>query len=239
MRRTAVLLGCLGLLLSAKASAELRAYDVDGQYRDEVFAALQDVLIDNPAAAVGESAYGRVQRLPTGQILVDAAPGTHGQIEAVLEAIRARGISAAPRATLHYWVVVGNRGGEGGDTPPILGDVLREVERLHGDLAFRMLGTATLVTESGQPGQVEGIPLRVEQLAYVQAGTLRAEIQIEFVRPRTRVSELGNEIPTYDKAAGIEVAASLQPGEFLVLGENTISSDELDGTLFYIVHWPE
>ena len=31
---------------------------------------------------------------------------------------------------------------------------------------------------------------------------------------------------------------TLERGEFLVLGESTVRTFQLDGTLFYIAHWP-
>jgi hypothetical protein len=36
----------------------------------------------------------------------------------------------------------------------------------------------------------------------------------------------------------VDLKTTIQAGEFVVLGENTVNSQELDGKLFYIVHWP-
>jgi hypothetical protein len=37
----------------------------------------------------------------------------------------------------------------------------------------------------------------------------------------------------------LEVRTSLKRGEFVVLGEGSQQINGTDGTLFYIVHWPE
>jgi hypothetical protein len=233
----------LFLLISCNAWADLKTYDVDFQYRQEVYEALRGVLLDNSGAlsnSATASRYGRVQLLPSGQILVDAAPETLVQVEAVIRAVRERPAGAAPRVSLRYWAVLGTRaGGNAADAPStmqvpsVLGDVLAELERFHGELAFRVIGSAAVVTESGQPGEVDGMPFSVEQEAYVQGQTLNANIAMR----------LESTDPTNFFEGELEVRATLQRGEFVVLGESTLRSTQqgggLDGTLFYIVHWPE
>jgi hypothetical protein len=70
---THIRLAAIGLLLliSSNAWADIRVYDVDSRYRQEVYSALRNVLIDDPTGAVGASSYGRVSLLPSGQIVVD------------------------------------------------------------------------------------------------------------------------------------------------------------------------
>jgi hypothetical protein len=103
--------------------------------------------------------------------------------------------------------------------------VLAELKRFHGDLTFRVLGTAAVVSESGQPSGVDGNPLSTSQLAHVQGDMLNAEINIEI---------------EHTEAVGeLEVRTSLKRGEFVVLGESTQQGNTTNGTLFYIVHWPE
>jgi hypothetical protein len=127
----------------------------------------------------------------------------------------------------------------------MLSEVLDELERVHGDLMFRVLGTATLVTESGQQGRVEGQPLAVTQRAYVQDETASAEIEMELIIRETFVPSLpegANALTTTqerDTRQALNLNVTLQQGEFLVLGENTLETPGgLEGTLFYIVHWP-
>jgi hypothetical protein len=123
-------------------------------------------------------------------------------------------------------------GTPGGTRPPSgLQGVLTELKQYHGELDFRVIGTAAVSTESGEPGGVEGTPLSVSQEAYVQGQTLSANIVIML--------QVGTE-PTNRHAVGeLEVRATLQRGEFIVLGESTQQGNGFDGTLFYIVHWPE
>jgi hypothetical protein len=227
---------CLALLFAASARADLQIYDVDFKYQREVYEALRGILVNNPGNAMPGSAYGRVEQLPTGQILVDAAPNTHVQIARLLEAVRARQVDVAPRVTLRYWVVLGGAAAEERDrTPDALSDVLTELERVHGDLSFRVIGTATLVTESGQEGEVDGLPLSVMQRAYVQGDTATAEIEMRLRIVQLAVYANGPMVQEPELTLNV----TLQRGEFLVLGESTVRTDDLDGTLFYIVHWPE
>jgi hypothetical protein len=190
--------------------------------------------------------YGTVQLLPSGQILVNATPETLEQVDQLLRAIRARPTTATPRVSLRYWAVLGTGGSDNSDAnngqvqvrvlggptassstpvPSALNGVLAELKRFHGDLTFRVLGTAAVVSESGQPSGVDGNPLSTSQLAHVQGDMLNAEINIEI---------------EHTEAVGeLEVRTSLKRGEFVVLGESTQQGNTTNGTLFYIVHWPE
>jgi hypothetical protein len=217
-------------LIASTAWADLRTYDIPQQHQQEIYNALARVL--NPE---GQPTQGRVQLLPSGQLLVNAAPETLEQVEAVLQTIRARPAEAAPRAELRYWAVLGSATAPAntpGQRPPNeLRDVLAELERLHGDLEFRVLGTAALTTESGQSGFVDGLPLDVEQDAFVQGETLTAQIAMNL--------EGGALLPV-SHVGKLSLRTSIRRGEFVVLGASEVRGfDNLDGLVFYIVHWPE
>ena len=83
--KTTVRLIMIGLLLgSTSLRAEMQLYDVNFQYRQEVYAALRSILeSDQP----GKENYGKVEMLPTGQILIDAAAETQKQVARVIAAI--------------------------------------------------------------------------------------------------------------------------------------------------------
>jgi hypothetical protein len=231
----------LGFLISSSAWADLRTYDVDFQYRQEVLEALQGTLITDPSFVLSSGGrYGRVRLLPSGQLLVEAAPDTLDQVEQVIRAIKARPVAPAPRVSLRYWVLIGTSpsvntpqqstpvviAADAQSTTPVpsmLTGVLDELKRAHGELTFRVLGTAAVASESGQGGAVNGVPLNVRQRAYVQGQTLNASINLELKQ----------------YGSSIAVDATLARGEFLVLGENTLQDSGLYATLFYIVHWPE
>jgi hypothetical protein len=223
-------------LIASNAWADLRTYDVPPQYQQEIYNALARVL--NPQ---GQPTQGRVQLLPSGQILVNASPETLEQVEAVLQTIRARPAEATPRAALRYWAVLGSRvavASPPGSAPPnVLGDVLAELRRMHGDLTFRVLGTAALVTESGEEGHIDGMPLDVEQQAFVQGNRLNAELHLRL----TGLGTPDDDIALLD-VGSLSVHTSLLRGEFLVLGEGELHERQdagFDGLVFYIVHWPE
>lgn len=226
----------LALLISSTAWAELKTYDVDPQFRQEVYTALARIL--NQAGGVAGGSYGQVQLLPSGQLLVNAPPETLQQVEQVLQAIRNRPAAAAPRADLHYWAVLGSHAAvanpPGTPTPSSLGDVLTELERLHGDLQFRVIGSASLATESGQEGRVGGMALGVEQTVYVQGDSLNGRIKMSL---QGRLPN-GTGVPEFN-IGSIEVRTPLRRGEYVVLGQSELVGGGLDGPVFFIVNWPE
>jgi hypothetical protein len=238
-----ILLVCMAF--SANALADLRTYEVDPRNGEEMFRALASIL-----ASPNGNVRGSISRLPTGQILIDTTPEMHQQIADVLEAVNTYKAEPTPRVTLQYWAVLGSRGAAGdAETPAILRNVLDEITQVHGPLSFRLLGNASLVSDSGRTGSSEG-EMTVRQTAYVQDDTLNADLNIalrvnyqatvEYVQedgsPAQRV------VRTFENT-GITINMSMQRGEFVVVGENTVSNDfveklGIDGTIFYIVHWP-
>ena len=249
MTRVRLLAVVLLSLISSTAWADLKTYDIDPRYRTEIYEALRNIL--NPDQGAIMPAHGRVQLLPSGQILVNASPETITQVDAVMKALQARPVEAAPRVTLRYWAVLGTRAQAGAanalgtSPPPVLNDVLAELRRLNGELAFRVIGTATAVTESGQYGEVEGMTLSVSQTAHVQGNTLNANIAMELVGDAPPQLQMQGQPQLFVTAPGrleigeVNVNTALRRGEFLVLGESHYQVRGLEGPVFYIVHWAE
>jgi hypothetical protein len=233
-------LSLIALLLGASSNAwaDLRTFDVGPQNRQEVFTAIRNVL--SPQAGV--PTFGTAQLLPNGQILVNAQPEALEQLEQVIKAIREQPVAPAPRVSLRYWAVLGARDPANGTSsigtppPPVLNDVLTELKRLNGDLTFRVIGAATLATEAGQHGEVEGMTLSVEQTAYVQGNALNATIEMDL-RGRTPAPPAPEGIEFH--IGTLTVRTALQRGEFVVLGESAVQGGGLEGPVFYIVHWAE
>jgi hypothetical protein len=223
------------LLAAGTAQADLRTFDVDPQYQQEIFAALTDILTPDPQQGLIMEAHGRVELLPSGQILVNADAATLEQVEQVLQAIRSRPADAAPRASLRYWAVLGADSGSNiGTAPPAaLDDVLAELTRMHGEREFRVLGSAALTTASGQAGELDASTLSIDQLIYIQGDTLNAEISMELraVAPPPVLGTL--------EVADLALRTTLRRGEFVVLGESEVQTANLRGPIFYIVHWQE
>jgi hypothetical protein len=235
MARLRLPAAALALLIATAARADLRTFDVDPQYQQEVFAALTDVLTPDPQRGLIMAAHGRVELLPSGQILVNADAATLEQVERVLQAIRSRPADAAPRASLRYWAVLGADAASniGTPAPAALDDVLAELSRMHGEREFRVLGSAALTTASGQAGELDASTLSIDQLIYVQGDTLNAQISMELraVAPPPMVGVL--------EVAELALRTTLQRGEFVVLGESEVQTANLRGPIFYIVHWEE
>jgi hypothetical protein len=232
-------------LISSNAWADLRTFDVGLQYQQEVYAAIRDAL--NPQFQGGDSkAYGTAELLPNGQILVNAQPQALVQLEEVIKAIRERPVAPAQRVSLRYWAVFGSRTAANaanavGTAPPaVLNDVLAELKRLSGDLTFRVIGSAAVLSESGQRGEVEGMTLSIKQTAYAQGDVLNASIEMDLLGS----VPIAVAAPAPPVPEGIEfhigtlkVRTSLQRGEFVVLGESAVQGGGLNGPVFYIVHW--
>ena len=129
-----------------------------------------------------------------------------------------------------------NAGAAVGAPPPaVLNDVLSELRRLHGELTFRVIGTAAVATNSGQFGEVRGTPLSVEHTAHVQGDTLNAEISMELS------SSAGLPIGNTVRTGSVSLRTTLDRGEFVALGESHFREPVtgLEGPVFYIVHWEE
>jgi hypothetical protein len=231
-RSSLPVVAALSLLVSNAALADLRTFDVDPQYQQEVFTALRRIL--TPDEGKIPAVNGRVELLPSGQILVNADAATLEQVDKVLEAIRKGSAAATPRVVLRYWAVLGDDRTANSPRPPMppaLNDVLAELKRIHGDLMFRVLGTAAVSTNSGQFGAAHGWPLTVEQTAHVQGDTLNAAISMELtgMAPNT----VGN-----SQVGNLVVSTTLERGEFVVLGEGHIEfAGGNGGPVFYIVQW--
>ncbi|HEY3517286.1 MAG TPA: hypothetical protein VGL98_09600 [Gammaproteobacteria bacterium] len=234
----------LTLLTSTNAWADLKTYDVDPQYQQEIFSALRSVLEPQ-----GQLPQGRVQLLPSGQILVNADAETLKQVDEVLQAIRTKSVAATPRVALRYWGIFAAPAKSpattsvGSPPPGVLNDVLSELKRLHGDVTFRVIGTAAVTTTSGQYGEVKGTTLSIEQTAYVQGDTLNANISMELTGQLSSAPQ--GPIVTVPFGNGnvpfgnLRLSTTLKRGEFVVLGENHVRAGEIDGPVFFIVHWEE
>lgn len=235
MRHFKLLILLVCVAFSASALAEFKLYDVDPSYREEVYEALAGAL--RPGA--DDSQTEAIQLLPTGQILIDATPEAHQQVAAVLEEIRRHEAEPTPRVRLQYWVILGAPElASATDTPAALDPVLEEIRQVHGPLSFRLLGNATLVTDSGMSGELAGNPM-VSQMAYVQGTRLQARLGISFYYSTATPTPNGF---TPQSQQRVTLNTSMEQGEFVVVGENSVAdiSDgqgAVDGTVFYIVHW--
>lgn len=245
MRHFKLLILLVCMAFSASALAEFKLYDVDPSYREEVYGALAGVLRPGQPNGLANA----IELLPTGQILIDAPPEAHQQVAAVLEEIRRHEAEPTPRVELQYWVVLGTRqAGNASDTPSVLADVLDEIREAHGPLNFQMLGNASLVTDSGMEGRATG-ELGIFQEAYVQGARLHADLGISFQYKVTLATERSGgqgatlAPVTQMRDQTLRINTSMEQGEFVVVGENSVTDNlfgdgEVDGTFFYIVHWP-
>ena len=232
--------------ISSNARADLRTFDVDFRYRQEVYDALRDLLVNDPQNLAPGMVAGRVELLASGQILVNAAPTTLDQVEQLIEAIRERPVEATPRVSLRYWAVLGTAAPSssakaiGTGPPPVLNDVLAELKRLNGDLTFRVLGSAAVTTDSGQEGEVTANTMSVTQVTQVQGEMLNAymRINVQGTAPPPNLPAQFTVVPAQITIDEIELRATLRRGEFVVLGESQMQGgDAGGGPVFYIVHW--
>lgn len=223
MQRSPIALVLLLALAPLASRADMRVYDVDASYRQEVFQILNKLLRAQADPNAYPQLYGRVEMLPSGQIVVDASPQRHAEIAALLQAIDREGVAEAPTVTLVYWALVGVPGTEdGGNVPPVLEPVTRQLEARHGPLGFSVADAASIVSTSGQQAHIENGDWEVNQTVYPNQGRLNAEISIDR------------------ESQELHVVVPIEQGQYVVLGETTTDVDDLNrGVIAFVVHWPE
>jgi hypothetical protein len=237
---------CL-LLLAATASAETVVYDLETKNAanpKQIADALGRVLIAQCSAPpVSNPGACKVELLQTGQVLVEAPPASQAQVAAVLKAIAARNAAPTARVTLQYWVIYGAPGKASTADPALkpLSAVVQQLERTHGDLAFSVLDTTSLMTQSGSSGGAHGGSLNVDQTIRVSGDDLDLLGRLEFA-PKPLLPDL---------SVKLTVSVTIKRGEFVVLGEQSAvevvggqpgKDEQLDirqksGMLFFVVHW--
>lgn len=220
MKPIRILLCALSLTaVVVPALASIRVYDVDPVYRQEVYNILTNLLNrETPTLS------GRVQLLPSGQIVVDTMTDERqAEVAAVLEAIANSEPEETPTVTLRYWVLLGVP--DTADAPALpstLDGVVAELEAVHGELGVRILDAATVSGRSGESAALQNDRWEIVQHANVggEGERLNARVEIEH-----ELQEL-------------DANLSLTRGEFVVLGAGTSAQPVENGVLALIVSWP-
>ena len=219
MKSISILLA-IGTLAAANVQAGPQIYDVDPNYRQEVYEVLRDML------DVGDSAYGgKVSILPTGQLLVDTwSDERQAQVAEILAAIAASDPAPTPTVTLRYWILQGEPGADDAPgLPSTLGSVIDELEDLHGDLGFTILDAATVSGQSGNNAFFETNSWEIMQEVIVngEGDRLNAHLFVE----------------TNDQELMVDL--TINRGEFIVLGAGTMDDVAGNGVRALVVNWPE
>ena len=223
MKLQNVVLGfCLALLVTS-VQAEMQVYDVDVQYRTEMFDVLERIL--DSQTNLGKP-LGVVQMLPNGQLLVHAQPSTHGEISKVLDRLLEQSPKVPPKLTLRYWVLTGTPGQEDDAARDLnlLSPVLGELENIHGELGFSIADSLSLTGQSGSGAESHSDPLSVSQLSLSDGSILNAKIELHY-----RTDEIEQELTA---------SFSILPKEFFVLSDRNATLGGSNTKLFYIVYWP-
>lgn len=207
---------------ATQAGAEIRIYDVRPEYLQEVADLLEEIFSADVDPNTYPDLYGRVQLLPSGQILVDASEDRQTEVARVMAALEASPATEFPSVALRYWVVFGVPGGEDSNTlPAALAEPLRELDAAQGPFGFTLLDSATVMSRAGRYGGLESETLEIMQRVYPNGDRINADVNFEH-----ELQEL-------------TVQFSLERGEYLVLGNGTATNEEgTRGTLAVIVHWP-
>jgi hypothetical protein len=225
---TRTVLAVLALSLASAAEASTQVYDVDPAYRQEVLHVLRTLLHETEQGFSNPNLYGRVELLPTGQIVVDTLTDERqAQVASVLDAIARSRPGATPTITLRYWALRGVPGGEDApDLPAGLAGVARELEAVHGDLGIKIVDAATVTGQSGRPAS----------FGNSQAGDGRWQIvQV----PNANANRLNASISIAHGMQELNVEVALTPGQFLVLGGGTTGGATDSGDVdAFVVNWP-
>ena len=193
----------------------IRSYQVDARYRDEVHGTLDGLLRSHK--------LGSVEALPNGMLAVMAPFRQHQEIEALIAGINQSKPEPAASIQLDYWIVEGTPGGTDADDYAIdkLLPVLDELQQTHGPMGFSILESATINSQAGNMSILQGSKLSIHQRATTDGSSLNG-----FVRLKYRGDDA--------QSLSMDLNFSARPGEFMVLGTNTV----MEKLYFYIVRWP-
>jgi hypothetical protein len=241
--RTLIPIGVLAV--ATTAAADTAVYDLDAKNAREIAQALQGVLAaqcQQPGSGNGNAGACHLELLPTGQLLVAAPDGAQAQVAAVLKAIAARNAAPTPRVTLQYWVISGAPGKPDASDPALkpLNAVLQQLEKLHGELGFKVEDSVMLTTQSGTSASNGGGSFEVRENVRAAGDSVTADVRLKFTRmaPAPQQNQ-GAPYVFVPSQSELSVSTAIKRGEYLVLGEGKLDTADRPGTLFYVVHWPE
>jgi hypothetical protein len=234
-------------LVAAAAAADTAVYDLPPNNAKETAEAIDNALHAQCGVPYEQGVMSkcRAELLPTGQLLVEAPVNSQAKIAEVIKAIAARGAAPTPRVTLQYWVISGAPGKPDAADPALkpLNPVLQQLEKLHGDLGFKVEDSVMLTTQSGSGARNSGGSFEVTENVRANGDSLNADVQLSFTRmpsfPRQNQPQ-NQQIQVFQPfQSQLSVSTVLKRGEYVVLGERTFNMPDQSGTLFYVVHWPE
>jgi hypothetical protein len=232
-----------GIAFAGSAAADTAVYDLGPNNAKETAESINNALhaqCGQPNGTTGAViSTCRADLLPTGQLLVEAPANSQAKIAEVLKAIAARGAAPTPRITLQYWVISGAPGKPDAADAALkpLNPVLQQLEKLHGELGFKVEDSAMLTTQSGTRGQNGGGAFEVIENVRANGDSVNADIRLKFTRFPTAPPAQG--VPFAPLQSELSMSTVIRRGEYLVLGESKFNTPGESGTLFYVMHWPE
>ncbi|HEX5047777.1 MAG TPA: hypothetical protein VFX89_11705 [Gammaproteobacteria bacterium] len=240
-------LALFGIAVASTAAAEPAVYDLGPSNARETAEAINravQALCSRPGGETnGVAGSCRAELLATGQLLVEAPAPAQAKIAEVLKAIAARGAAPTPRITLQYWVISGAPGKPDASDPALkpLNAVLQQLEKLHGELGFKVEDSLTLTTQSGTNASNNGRSFEVSESVRAAGDTVDADIRLKFTRMMPTALPQGGPTSVFvPSQSELSVSTAIRRGEYLVLGEGKFfNTPDQSGTLFYVVHWPE
>lgn len=156
----------------------LRAYDVPGDYAEELDSVVNRLLYkgkDLPPA-------GRAVIGPAGQLIVTAPVGVHAGIAELLAQLEKAPKSAAPTVEVTYWVVKGSPAGAENEPIPAaleqIAPALKAITEADGPQRYERVEKLQVTTLSGQDGRVSGQFVEVQQMASARGGQVIANTRI-------------------------------------------------------------
>lgn len=216
-----------GLLMWATASAEIRLYEVDPMIQGEVSTALQSMMSWPASEQDTESRLsGVIRSLPSGQLVVNTDEKTHQQIASVLKQVAEKNVDISPTMRINYWLVFGADEGasDSSNALPTLRPAIDQLNELHPDLSYRQLDYAQITSQSGHRANFSSDNFTILQDLINNGQSAVGTIELSYET---------------DQRQRISMSLTIQPGEYVVLSQNSSRVDDQPGYMFYIVHWPQ
>src|ERR1044072_3890750 len=180
-------LALFGIAVAPPAAADPAVYDLGASNAQETAQAINNAvkaLCSRPGETAGNANSCSAQLLPTGQLLGEAPAASQAKIAEVLKAIAVRGAAPTPRVTLQYWVISGAPGKPDAADPALkpLNAVRQQLEKLHGELGFKVEESVMLSTQSGTSASNGGGSFEVRESVRAAGDSVNADVRLKFTR---------------------------------------------------------
>jgi hypothetical protein len=207
-----------GTTVPAASELVLRSYRVPAGLEERVAGLLRTLMLR------GEERVGQAMTGPDGLVVVLAPEGLQEGVRRLITELESKDLDLGPAKPVEvtYWLVLARppKGAGPADDPRLqeIRGALETVNTRQGPLRFELLERITASGLPGERSEVRGHLAEVRQRISTTGSAIVGDLEVQVqVRPRP---------------AGISTRVTLEPGQFLILGESGMDGD---GQLLYVI----